>query len=200
MQAAVSSTHYEVRCTDGIVLLDLAADSYSCRYDAAPDPEPAGEPARPRWRDGPRPSDLPLHAWDVMCFVRAYAGALVSFPRRPLRKLLLQDSAGAMPSRADRLGASAASRFGKQSSLIASAARFERMSLYLPFRAPCLLKAFVLRRYLRLNGHDADWIVGVQLFPFRAHCWLAVGDLLIGERAHLIEDYVPIVRHSRVQL
>ncbi|VWX49790.1 hypothetical protein NOVOSPHI9U_260039 [Novosphingobium sp. 9U] len=74
------------------------------------------------------------------------------------------------------------------------AARFERMCLYLPVRLLCLSKTYALLQFLKLSGHSADWVIGVRLFPFEAHCWLAQENLLIGERAHLVEKYTVILR------
>jgi hypothetical protein len=174
---------FEVRCGDGFVMLDLEADIYSCRYDPACVCTPTADAAMPHWTDM-APLEVQLGAQDLAQFARAYVVAILTFPGRPLRRLLNQRF------RADRAS------FAKPT-LNVLVARFERMSLYLPFVPSCLLKSFALRRYLRLYGFDADWIVGVQLFPFAAHCWLAVGDILLAERAHLIEDYVPILRRLR---
>jgi hypothetical protein len=122
---------------------------------------------------------------DVRQFLGAYVSALVSFPRQPVRTLLIET---AHLECIDRVDAPAVHIL---------AARFERMSFYLPFRPSCLLHAYALARYLARHGHVADWIIGVRLFPFRAHCWLAAGDMLLAERAHLIEDYTPIYRFRR---
>jgi len=174
---------YQARCGEGTVILNLEDDSYACRYDG-PSDEMSDACAAPRqspWREAEPRHEL-IRPGDVLLFLRAYGAALAAFPRRPLRALM---------GRALRL-AHVSRRHAP--SPLTLAARFERLSLYLPWRPPCLLRSFALLHYLALHGHGADWIIGVQLFPFRAHCWLAIDDLLLAERAHLIEDYVPIYR------
>lgn len=171
------------RCGDGVVTLDFEADAYSCHYDPVDHGWAVGaEPLLPIWREPEAPDDR-LEAGDRRLFMRAWCAALPSFFRKPIRSLMIEAMhLGQAPFR--RSAASAHDL----------AARFERMNLYLPYRAPCLLRAYALLHYLSYHGRSADWVIGVQLFPFRAHCWLAIDDMLIGERVHLIEDYVPIFR------
>lgn len=180
--------HYSARCGDGVVLLDLATDSYSCRYDARESIAPGAGPALPpssRWID-PVAENVPIGLSDIAHFVRAYILAIIRFYRRPLGSLL---------GIATRFSSECDESAHEDAQLLA--ARFERMSLFLPFRPTCLLKCFALLHFLRQYGHAADWIIGVQLFPFRAHCWIAIDDQLLAERAHLLEDYVPILTLSR---
>lgn len=173
---------FEVRCNDGIVQLDLETDLYSCRF--APREQPATiEPASAMWRDPPPPA-APIGLGDVLYFALAYMSALARFPGRAVSTL-------------GREGWPSARRRGAAVHVQVLARRFERMSLYLPVRPACLLASYALRRYLRFHGEDAEWVIGVQLFPFRAHCWLAIDEVLLAERAHRIEDYEPIVRFAR---
>lgn len=172
-----------VRCGDGIVTLDFATDSYSCRYDPIDhDIMGQAEPLAPVWRDAIGASDRLEHG-DPWFFVRAWCAALTSFFGKPVRDLM------AAALHLERAGPCSHGRSTQE-----LAACFERMSLYLPYRAPCLLRAYALLHFLAFYGRTADWVIGVQLFPFRAHCWLASDDLLIGERAHLIEDYATLFR------
>lgn len=175
----------QVRCGDGIVMLDFQEDSYSCRYDPVEhDGQTAVDPPTPLWHEADR-KDAALALTDVWHFARACCQALASFAHRPVRQLLIQASKiVAAPSPVN------------EADPCELAARFERMSLYLPVRPPCLLKAYMMLHFLSYYGQRADWVIGVQLFPFRAHCWLAIEDMLVGERAHLIEDYFPIYRLS----
>lgn len=171
------------RCGDGVVSLDFETDSYSCRYDPGDgDALHTDRPLMPPWRN-PADTQERLEKGDVRLFLRAWRSAVPSFIGRPIRSLMMT------ALQLDRVPLRSSS-----ASLEDLAARFERMSLYLPYRPSCLLRAYALLHYLSFYGRRADWVIGVQLFPFRAHCWLAVDDLLIGERAHLIEDYIPIHR------
>lgn len=179
-------TQHSVRFGEATVLLDFETDSYLCRYDGEPADrvKPAEQPCDPRWQDPPH-VDARVQTRDIGRYISAYGVALLNFRRQPVRTLLIE---------AYRLELSGRCQAPEPHIV---AARFERLSLYLPFRPSCLLRAYALSRYLALHGHAADWVIGVQLFPFRAHCWLATGDMLLGERAHLIEDYVPIYRLRR---
>jgi hypothetical protein len=174
---------FEVCCKDGVVLLDLETDHYFCRF-AAQEGQPTPEPALQPWQDPPPlPRDVGVGVGDVLRFAVAYVSALATFPGRSVRTLA---ETGSIRRGSD-----------SEPDVHVVARRFERLSLYLPVRPACLLASYALRRYLRLYGRDADWIIGVQLFPFRAHCWLAIDQILLAERAHLIEDYKPIVRFER---
>ena len=173
---------FEVRCKDGIVQLDLELDLYSCCF-APHEPSSTTELASPVWRDPP-PLSAPIGPRDVFYFVLAYVSALARFPGRTVSTLGREEGPRSL-------------RRGATVPVHVLARRFERLSLYLPVRPACLLASYALRRYLRLQGEDADWVIAVQLFPFRAHCWLAVDEALLAERAHLIEDYEPIVCFAR---
>ena len=176
-------TVHSVRCGDGHVLLDFETDGYFCRYEGAANEAfvPAARPPEPYWREPPVEYSQ-VKPITIGRFLLAYATALARFPRRPVRALLI-----------DALQLERIPRPNAPSS-VQLAACFERLSLYLPIQPSCLLRAYALLHYLADHGHGADWVIGVQLFPFRAHCWLAIDDVLLGERAHLLEDYVPIYR------
>lgn len=176
-------TQYVAACGDGSVMLDLETDSYFCRYEVQePVRADSAPPREPLWHDCPT-VETPITARDIRLFLRAWRQAALSFPKRPVRDLLRRGAAlERRESRDETPGAPAL------------AARFRRMSLYLPVQPSCLLDSYVLLHFLAAYGRTADWVIGVRLFPFQAHCWLAVGDTLVGEQSHLIEGYVPIYR------
>jgi hypothetical protein len=72
-------------------------------------------------------------------------------------------------------------------------ARFRRMSALVPFSMQCLFRSHFLLYFLRGYGLAADWVFGVSLFPFQAHCWLAVGPMTLLDRAEKTEDFVPVL-------
>lgn len=186
MPQAIIPSCSSVRCGDGLVILDFDADAYFCHYDAAereaPSPSP---PAEPIWHDAP-PAAADIGVVDVLNFLIAYARALLAWPGRPLHSLLTRVAAfHPWPWNE-----------GDPSAEMV-AARFERLSLYLPFSQPCTLRSLALLYFLNWYGHKADWVIGAQLFPFRAHCWVAQQSTLLGERAHLIEDYATLYRLGR---
>ena len=76
----------------------------------------------------------------------------------------------------------------------AEVAAFDHLTLCLPFRIQCLFRSFMLLRFLRAGALDADWVFGVGLYPFRAHCWLQRGTVLVGDHRHVVLAYQPILR------
>lgn len=206
------------RSGDGLILLDLDADSYACIYDPSPDAlnekandclaedsdqrasngisallTPQAHWSQCRWRgadwrdpesiDSARPSIR-----EGLYFLLALGIAALAFRRRPVRDLLRHIQNLSPPQTQD----------GHHSPAIV-AAQFEQFCLFLPFRMQCLFRSFFLLHFLRLQGFGADWVFGAGLFPFRAHCWLAIDSHLVGERSHLIESYEPLFtlkRHS----
>ncbi|MET3836178.1 hypothetical protein ABIB58_001519 [Brevundimonas sp. UYEF29] len=75
---------------------------------------------------------------------------------------------------------------------LAGAAR--RVRPWIPFEGECLQRSFQLRCYLASRGVASDWIFGVRTWPFSAHCWLQIGDLVVGDRLARVRRYTPILR------
>lgn len=194
------------RLRDGVVVLDIASNHYAGLYlptsDPCADPRQdvvdalcahgiGGAPGegfsihdgnrdRRHWQDCEPDPDARLRARDVLVFLSALLLASVRFHVRPFRTLVTRQQRDIVP-----VVGLAHHR--------AALARFERLSSWLPFRPLCLFRAHFLVHVLRCYGLSADWIFGVSLFPFHAHCWIAVGDHLLGDRAEKTEDYVPIL-------
>lgn len=169
-----------VRSGDGIIHLDLTADEYACHYEAS---EPSGlsEGGPPRlapWSPSPEPGLLRPNLADWWRFGRACIRARKRFKDRSLSEL------GAI---AQTLGHGASPR--DCPSVFHKAAVFRTMLLVLPRRPACLAECFLLLHFLDQYGLSADWVFAAHLFPFRAHCWLAVGTTLVNEAPYRIEDY-----------
>lgn len=75
---------------------------------------------------------------------------------------------------------------------LVGAARIART--WIPFEGECLQRAFLLRAYLASQGVATDWIFGVRTWPFAAHCWLQIGDLVVGDRLARAAHFTPIMR------
>lgn len=65
---------------------------------------------------------------------------------------------------------------------------------WIPFEGECLKRSFLLRRFLASNGVDTDWVFGVRTWPFAAHCWLQLGDVVVGDRLERVNRFTPIMR------
>lgn len=70
---------------------------------------------------------------------------------------------------------------------------FQAWLPWAPFQGLCLYRSFILLRHLRRRGHDALWLFGVRTWPFEAHCWLQVGDMVLDDSADRISAYTPIL-------
>ncbi|KQZ20260.1 lasso peptide biosynthesis B2 protein [Caulobacter sp. Root1472] len=72
-------------------------------------------------------------------------------------------------------------------------AAFERVLPWLPFQGVCLYRAFLLRRILLWRGHRARWVFGVHTWPFQAHCWLQIGEVVLDDAADRLASFSPIM-------
>lgn len=75
-----------------------------------------------------------------------------------------------------------------------AARRFWRISPWLPVEGECLLRSALLIAYLRRLGLRADWVFGVRLWPFMAHCWVQLDDLCLNDDVERLSAYTPILR------
>ncbi|WP_293680664.1 lasso peptide biosynthesis B2 protein [uncultured Phenylobacterium sp.] len=71
--------------------------------------------------------------------------------------------------------------------------RFQRWIPYAPVSGKCLLRSFMLRRVLQQHGHPHDWVFGVTVWPFKAHCWLQAESLVLDDTAENVVAYRPIM-------
>jgi len=193
----------EVRSGEGLVFLDPQTDEYSCCYEAerligaysdlvapvrATGLDLTHPVAESGWVDAQQ-SDLPrLNIGHVIRFLHALALARFRFQGRSVAKLA---------AIAQTLGARKPSAEFTRQQL---ANLFRYLLALTPFRPKCLLGSFALLHFLDRYGHAADWVFGVQLFPFRAHCWIAADGALLNELKHSIEDFqvIWVVAPARV--
>lgn len=209
---ALAEGVHAVRSSDGIVFLDIDRDAYFCVYDpcdaACRDGGPISlEAIRSQlleqglgvdaWQDGIHSSVRPITPFwheapidhrspgvrDIARFLHALVCAAWRFRRSSFAQMIAHAQRGTARV--------------PQSSPARATACFERLCLWLPFRIQCLFRSFFLLHFLRCYGLRADWIFGVSLFPFHAHCWLADGDLLLGERIGKVEAFTTIFQIER---
>lgn len=57
----------------------------------------------------------------------------------------------------------------------------------------CLLDSLVLRVFMALRGHDAIFVTGVSLRPFRAHAWVQNGSTVLNDGFENVLEYMPIM-------
>jgi hypothetical protein len=57
----------------------------------------------------------------------------------------------------------------------------------------CLFDSLALKRFLAKYGLFPEWIFGVHLNPFAAHCWLQHGDTLVHDSLDFVRRFTPIM-------
>lgn len=112
------------------------------------------------------------------------AAATVSFRGKSLRQLVQTCPPTSSPAPHDLHDAR---------TLIESVAAIQAALPWIPFEGECLQRAFQIRRILARRGFHPDWVFGVRTWPFAAHCWLQVGDLVIADTLDRVDRYTPIM-------
>lgn len=64
---------------------------------------------------------------------------------------------------------------------------------WIPFQGDCFYRSFVLRGLLTQRGLAAAWVFGVQTWPFEAHCWLQVDDMVLDDTCDHVSGFTPIL-------
>ena len=202
-----------VAIEDDLVLLDVDGDAYFCLTDSAPDlsREAQGEVVirsddlgavlaaaglaqslRPRAEPASPLPSLPVET------IIHDAGAMLDGAclRTALGVLLdvhqAQRSAGLRPYLAMAPGPDAGAR--DHQAVLKAAAAFWRFSPLLPIDGACLLRSAMLISHLRRCGLAADWVFGVRLWPFMAHCWVQSESVCLNDDVERLSAFTPILR------
>lgn len=210
MTRHLSPTTYLAEIGDDLVVLDAAQNAYFCLPAAASsvrtgphgvtfgDPDLAAEfeaarfladTPHPARRSAPSPTrDLGLRVADrlrlrdALLILAAWATMLVSYHARDFHRLVT--------TARRRRGSVREVLTGEMIDLVAA---FERLLPWLPFQGVCLYRSFLLLRVLRWRGYDARWVFGVRTWPFGAHCWLQVEDVVLDDTADRLAGYTAIM-------
>lgn len=59
-------------------------------------------------------------------------------------------------------------------------------------RNQCYFDSMVAAIFLSLLGYDPNWVFGVELTPFRAHCWVKVNENILTDQLANVVTFVPI--------
>lgn len=57
----------------------------------------------------------------------------------------------------------------------------------------CLFDSLALKLFLAKYGLFPEWIFGVRLHPFAAHCWLQHGEMLVNDSLDFVRRFTPIM-------
>ena len=79
-----------------------------------------------------------------------------------------------------------------EAQVIEASAGFARSRLWVPVETSCLLDSLALTRYLARRGMAGNIVFGVTDFPFAAHCWVQVDDLVLNDTVGNTMAYMPI--------
>lgn len=203
MTAVLRPDVHAVAVDDALILLDLAGDDYLCLpgASAAADGrirdaalisalDEAGllttGPVPERRPPPPRPSKTVIYQRPE----RAPAAALwLSAVRAALAVRGIRKGAGV-----ERYLALVDGPAGDRTPVrVAEAARaFWQMAPWLPVEGECLVRSALLMRFLKQRGLEADWVFGVCLWPFMAHCWVQLDDLCLNDDVERLTAYTPI--------
>jgi hypothetical protein len=77
--------------------------------------------------------------------------------------------------------------------MLLAVARFHRWVPWAPVSGKCLLRSFMLLRFLRREGFDAQWVFAVRTWPFAAHCWLQCGTVVLDDDFERLAAFHPIL-------
>lgn len=76
--------------------------------------------------------------------------------------------------------------------VVPAARAFWKIMPWLPVEGECLVRSALLMSFLKHSGLSADWVFGVRLWPFSAHCWVQVGDVCLNDDVERLAAYTPI--------
>jgi len=192
---------------DDVVVLDVAADRYTCIVDGSALLRPGERPGALRIAT-PALEDISEAGW-----ISAGPGAPRKPPVSPRTSLATPVSAQVYPAVMAGLAAWSDGRRlqrlslermigpsetpwpsdGAVETLPARVATFMAALPWVPDQGQCLQRAYTLRRQLARRGLQVDWVFGVRTWPFMAHCWLQLGNVVIADDVDRVRGFTPIM-------
>jgi len=74
------------------------------------------------------------------------------------------------------------------------ASRFHALTPYFfSTHDACRFRSLALIRFLTVFGVQADWVFGVRLCPFGAHCWVEYNGVILNEDLDTVTEFRPIM-------
>lgn len=73
------------------------------------------------------------------------------------------------------------------------AGRYLRARALIPIKPVCLQDSLALHDWLAVRGARSSLVLGVQLDPFAAHCWVQLGNTVLNDAADKVATYTPIL-------
>lgn len=207
-QVTLAAGLHMVGIRDDVVILDVGADRYSCLVGGGNQLTPVGSGAVSA-------DDDVLQELQSAGLIASNPGApTCRTPVAPRGELTAGESQGpiaCLDTAVRTLAATAAFRGRSLAQLVggaepwssrpkpfdcrrisARASAYRTVLPFIPFEGLCLQRAYQLRRILASDGQRVDWVFGVKTWPFFAHCWLQIDDLVIGDRLDRVRAFTPI--------
>jgi len=197
------------RVGDDLIMLDVAADTYSCLLgagsvvrledagriaidddDLAIELETHGIVQTDRPLREPRTPVLASHEAPRSAGSTAAAPVSLALAHLLVSTVVFHRKTLAQLTAAVEVGPRSDAR---KSDLTTVLADYRAALPWTPFEGECLQRGFLLKRLLRSHGIASDWIFGVRTWPFAAHCWIQVEDLLVGDSLERVRSYTPIM-------
>lgn len=129
-------------------------------------------------------------ALDLARFLRAITVARLSLKWRSLHSITLRIAARRQKL-ADREAHATRSDLHEVQSVVTT---FEKLRpLIFTARDHCLFDSLALVELLASHGHHPQWVLGVRTYPFRAHAWVQLGDLVLNDHHEHVRRFQPIL-------
>lgn len=71
--------------------------------------------------------------------------------------------------------------------------RFDRLRPWFPRKYLCLFDSLALIEFLARHNEFPTWVFGVRTEPFRAHCWVQQGEVVLNDRLDRVRSFTPIM-------
>lgn len=194
---------------DALILLDLEKDDYLCLPGAA-DAVATGEGGALKVEDarvagilaaaglfgrGPAIAEKLLPERPSISVIHESAGRRPTLPmwRDGILAALAVRKARSRGGIKDYLALACGSEGDRSPARVAEAAcAFWRMTPWLPIEGECLVRSALLMGFLQRRGLAADWVFGVRLWPFTAHCWVQLDGVCLNDEVERLTSYTPI--------
>jgi hypothetical protein len=198
-------------CGEDLVLLDVAQDQYFCLPEGGRHAVLDAASGRLEGLDPAMAEDL-LEADLIGIDDGANLRRTAIVPQRDLLQIKTEPRADAAPrllaaalamswrfrgrAFSTLLMAAAGRRQDARVDVAAAAAiaeTYRALLPWLPVQGACLYQSCQLFHALAGAGLWADWVFAVRTWPFRAHCWIQVDDLVLNDTVDHVASYDPIL-------
>jgi hypothetical protein len=166
----------------------LSASGILCTTQSSPPGAATRRPlSRPEAEITPRP---PLRervrTHHALQYISSVLSAKLVLGTRPLHRIVLTEhrkSIARAPS----------CRVFDEESAARLCAVYSRLRVIATGPKQCLFDSLALKLFLAAYGVFPDWIFGVRLNPFAAHCWLQHGDTVVNDSLDSVRRFSPIM-------